>query len=467
MYMVERWKNFYDQLGKEPKLQGALAGVSIRSRETGDLLYDHMGDIRLHPASNMKIFSCAAGLAILGESYTFSTELWIDGETENQKLIGNLYLKGKGDPTLLQSDFDNLATVLKEKGIREVHGNVIADDTWYDNVRLSQDLNWNDEHYYYGAQVSALSASPNEDYDSGTVMLTISPGKSVGEKPIISLKPNTKYINLINNAVTVEMQHEDDEADITVIREHGNNNVVIEGNIPFYSASIQEYVAVWEPTEYALELFARSLKQVGITYTGELHTGTTPEHATLVFSRKSMPLKDLSIPFMKLSNNGHGEIIVKEIGKVMKGEGSWEAGLVVLNNVLEKLGVDTSNIVLRDGSGISHVTLIPPNVISKFLFRIQDEPWFNSFYRSLPVAGNENRMVGGTLNDRMFGLNVHAKTGTIMGVSTLSGYLTTNEGEELIFSIMLNNLLDEEDGPAIIDRLVDYIITEASKTIVT
>lgn len=462
--MDMKWTRFEELVKLEPKLEGALVGVSIRSRETGQLLYEHMGNTRLHPASNMKLFTCAAGLEVLGEDYVFPTELWVDGDIVGDRLDGNLYIKGKGDPTLLQADFEKLAKVLLGYGIKEINGNIIGDDTWYDAVRLSQDLNWNDEHQYYGAQVSALTVSPNEDYDSGTVMLTIIPGDNVGDRPEIVLNPYTKYITITNKVVTLEIGSEE-EADITVTRQHGNNNVVLEGTIPKYSATINKWVSVWEPSEYALEIFSRSLKQVGINYTGQLKRGETSKDARQLFVRNSISLRELAIPFMKLSNNGHGEIIIKELGKVKRGEGSWESGLEVLNNYLEDIGIDPSKLVIRDGSGISHVTLIPANVITDLLCRIQDRNWFTSFYRSLPVAGNGDRMIGGTLHDRMYGLPVVAKTGTIMGVSTLSGYLTTRQGEELVFSIMLNNLLDEEDGPQIIDRLVEFIITEKSKTI--
>jgi serine-type D-Ala-D-Ala carboxypeptidase/endopeptidase (penicillin-binding protein 4) len=465
--MDEKWRNFQRLLKKEIKLQGSLAGISIRSRETGELLYEHLGDTRLHPASNMKLFTCASGLAVLGEDYTFSTELWFDGELKENTLVGNLYMKGKGDPTLLQNDFERLARIVNERGIQEIKGNIIGDDTWYDEVRLSQDLNWNDEHYYYGAQVSALTASPNEDYDTGTVMLTISPGTKPGEQPEITLTPVTNYINITNKAVTIESNHVEDEAEISVIRQHGTNDVIVEGCIPLNSESLKEWVAVWEPTDYAMELFHNALQKIGVRVDGKVTRGVTPKQAELLYVRESISLAELNVPFMKLSNNGHGEMIVKELGRAVKGEGDWDCGLDVLEKTLEKFGVDTRNLVIRDGSGISHVTLIPPNEISKFLFRIQKEPWFNSFYFSLPVAGEEDRMVGGTLNDRMKGLKVTAKTGTIMGVSTLSGYLTTKEGEELIFSIMLNNLLDEEDGPDIIDRLIEHIITAKSKTIAT
>ncbi|MEN2766656.1 D-alanyl-D-alanine carboxypeptidase/D-alanyl-D-alanine endopeptidase [Ornithinibacillus xuwenensis] len=465
--MNEFWDSFESKFKKEAKLTGSLIGVSIRSRKSGELEYEHMGNIRLHPASNLKLFTCAAGLDVLGEDYLFKTELWTDGEIVDERLLGNLYLKGKGDPTLLIADFERFAHVLKERGISQITGNIIGDDSWYDSVRLSKDLNWSDEHCYYGAQVSALTASPTEDYDSGTIMLEISPTNHAGDSPNITVTPENDYVQIINKAITSYSTTSEEEPELTITRRHGENLVIVEGIIPTDSEAVREWIAIWEPTYYALHLFQQALSKKEIKLNGNIITGTTPSQALLISECQSMPLAELCTPFMKLSNNGHGEVLVKEMGKVMKGDGSWDSGLEVLNSRIQEWGVDIEKLVVRDGSGISHVNLVPANEISKLLFHVQKEKWFPSFYQSLPVAGDQNRMVGGTLRDRLDGLNVNAKTGTIMGVSTLSGYLTTREGEELIFSIMLNNLLDEEDGPPIIDRLVKYIVTEKNRTIVS
>src|SRR5699024_3552638 len=118
---------------------------------------------------------------------------------------------------------------------------------------------------------------------------------------------------------------------------------------------------------------------------------------------------------------------------------------------------DTDKLLIRDGSGISHVNMIPPHTITKLLYDIQGEDWFEVFADSFPVAGEKDRMVGGTLSDRMDGLAGKAITGTIFGVSTLSGYLESTRDDSLIFSIMLNYVLDEEDAPAIEDELVKII----------
>src|SRR5699024_7308427 len=165
----------------------------------------------------------------------------------------------------------------------------------------------------------------------------------------------------------------------------------------------------------------------------------------------------LMIQFKKQRNNNHAEIFVKEMGKVKRNEGSGEDGLKVMEEALADLDMDTDKLLIRDGSGISHVNMIPPHTITKLLYDIQGEDWVEVFADSFPVAGEKDRMVGGTLSDRMDGLAVEAKTGTIFGVSTLSGFLKRTRDETLIFSIMLNNLVDEQDGPELADELVKII----------
>ncbi|WP_243354547.1 D-alanyl-D-alanine carboxypeptidase/D-alanyl-D-alanine endopeptidase [Bacillus litorisediminis] len=446
-------------LQNEPKLRGAIAGVSIRSRETGEILYEHLSDIRLRPASNLKLFTAAAALSILGEDYTFETDVLTDGDLEGEALKGNLYLRGKGDPTLLPEDLDMFAKTLREQGIRKIHGDLIGDDTWYDHIRYSVDLTWTDETFYYGAQVSALTVSPSEDYDTGTVLVTIKPGK-IGEQPTLSLYPDTDYVKIVNQTVTVAAGS-DAETDIEPERQHGGNTIYIKGTIPNNVSEEKIWVAVWEPTDYALALFKQSLEKHGIVLEGEVKAGKTPERARVLTNHTSIPLKQLLVPFMKLSNNGHGELLVKEMGKVIYGEGSWAKGLQVLVEELKKLGVDISTLVLRDGSGISHVNLIPAHEVSQLLFSVQSQSWFPAFLESLPIGGEKERMVGGTLRERMDGPElqgrIRAKTGTIETVSSLSGYLDTKSGQPLIFSIILNNLLDSDWGKMVEDEIVKIL----------
>lgn len=452
--------NEINQILKDKRLSGTTTGISIRKASTGDVIYNHLGDSRLQPASSLKLLTGAAALDVLGEDFRFTTEVLSDGIIQGSVLHGNIYLKGKGDPTLLKEDFDTLARNLKEKGIKQVNGNLIGDDTWYDNVRLSPDITWTDEPYYYAAQVSALTASPNKDYDSGTVIVEAFPNKTVGMSAVIKVYPETDVMKVMNRSITVGRKV---SRDITITRQHGTNNIIIEGTIPFESNAAREWITVWEPTFYALDLFKRSLQDHGILFSEEprVALGKTPTKAVLLTSKESIPLKDLFNPFMKLSNNGVAEVLAKEMGKYVYGEGSWKNGLRVIEEYAGKVGLNMDMVQLRDASGMSYINTISANELSKLLYEVQKEPWYDTFLTSLPVAGNSDRFVGGTLRNRVNIVgNVKAKTGRLLAVSSISGYVETKDGEIMTFSILINNHVD---GVKPVEDLIVSAITNYQK----
>ncbi|KAA0550423.1 D-alanyl-D-alanine carboxypeptidase/D-alanyl-D-alanine-endopeptidase [Bacillus sp. BGMRC 2118] len=439
---------------QNPILTGAIAGISIRDANSGQLLYDHNGNSRLQPASNLKLVTAITALSVLGEDYTFQTEVLTDGALKDGLLLGNVYLRGKGDPTLLVEDLERLSKKLRELGVSSVRGDIIYDDTWFDDVRYSVDLPWSDEATYYGGQVSALNLSPDRDYDAGTIIVEVRPEK-VGIPPKVEIYPNTDYVCIVNKAKTVD---EEGIKNVTITREHGKNEIVIKGTIPTKSTLQKEWISTWNPSAYTAHVFQDTLQASGITFQGKVRSGTTPDNAKEMAVDTSIPLSEIVMNFMKQSNNGIGEVLVKEIGKKVHNEGSWDKGLQVVKEELKKYEINTDSLIIRDGSGISHVNSMKANDFTTILYSVQQEKWFTSFHNSLPVAGSGERIIGGTLFHRMHnlpdGVEVRAKTGTISTVSTLSGYIITKSGKKLAFSILLNHLLDEKKGKKLEDEIV-------------
>lgn len=428
-----------DTILSSPALDGADVGLVVRTVD-GETVYSHAADRRQQPASNAKLVTSAAALDVLGPDYRFQTTVHTTGRRHGPVVDGDLYLKGTGDPTMLAADYDALAAQVAGAGITFVKGRLVADDTWFDDVRLGTSWAWDDEPYYYSAQISALTAAPDTDYDAGSVIVKVAPGPN--GQAIVTTEPPTDYVTIANTAVTGPAGSANT---ISVDRVHGGNTVTVTGSIPSGGAATTEWMAVWEPTGYAAALFRAALHRHGVRVLGPTTRAALPARATTVATRQSMPLRELLTPFLKLSNNMHAEILVKAMGRATRGQGTWSAGLAAVADRLRAYGLDPSRLSLRDGSGLSRMDQIAPDQLATLLGAAHGRPWFADWYDALPIAGEADRMVGGTLRSRMRDTpaagNVHAKTGSLTGVSSLSGYVTTANGQQWVFSMVTNNAI--------------------------
>lgn len=431
-----------DALLADPRYRGSEVAVVVRDAQSGNTLYDHNGDLRLLPASNTKLFTSSAGMDLLGPDFRFKTDVLTTGRWAGGTLRGDLFLRGGGDPTILADDYADLAGQLSAAGIRQVTGDLVADDTFFDHQRLGPFWSWDDEPFYYSAQISALTVAPNTDYDSGTVIVNTRPAAAAGQPAQVSLQPETGYVTIVNDAVTGPAGSDNT---ISVEREHGNNIIHVTGSIPAGGDLDQEWSTVWEPTGYAADVFRRALAAKGIQLIGRVRDAATPAGARVLASHQSMTLGQMLIPWLKLSNNMHAEHVTKTIGAEIDGQGSWDAGVSEIGNDVKTLDVDTSTTHMVDGSGLSRGDDIPPDQIANLLVAVQGRPWFQQWYDALPIACNPARFVGGTLRSRMCGTaaanNLHAKTGSLTGASALSGYVTDADGKRLVFSMVSNNVL--------------------------
>ncbi|MFH8370351.1 D-alanyl-D-alanine carboxypeptidase/D-alanyl-D-alanine-endopeptidase [Streptomyces sp. NPDC018031] len=432
-----------DAILDDPRLAGGAAGVVVADAATGDIRYEHRGTDRLMPASNTKLVTSAAAMELLGPDHRFSTDVLTDGRLRGSVLTGDLYLRGTGDPTMLARDYDRLAADLAAKGVKRVTGRLIADDTRFDTQRLGRSWAGDDESAYYAAQISPLTVAPDTDYDAGTVIVRTAPGGSAGTRPRVTVTPANDHVRIENRATTVAQGSPNT---LGVERRHGGNTITVTGNLPLGAAPATQWVSVWEPTGYAAAVFADALAGHGVRVDGAVRLGlATPADAVPLATHRSMPLKELLVPFMKLSNNNHAEVLTKAIGHRTAGRGTWSAGLAAIGGYLKRIGVDPAALRQVDGSGLSRLNTIPAREFTALLLAVREEPWYADWYASLPVACGPDRLTGGTLRSRMCGTpaarNARAKTGSLTGASALSGYVTDADGRELVYSIVLNNHL--------------------------
>ncbi|MDQ2585448.1 D-alanyl-D-alanine carboxypeptidase/D-alanyl-D-alanine endopeptidase [Saccharothrix yanglingensis] len=425
----------------DPGFRGADVGLVVRRADTGEPVFGSGGARRGQPASNGKLLSSAAVLDVLGPDHRFSTTVSASGALRGGVLAGDLHLRGTGDPTVLAADYDALAAKVAGSGVRLVLGRLVGDDTWFDSVRLGTGWAWDDEPYYYNAQISALTVSPDTDYDAGTVVVRVAPG-AAGAPATVTTEPPTDHVTIDSTAVTGPAGS---ASNVSVERRRGTNVISVRGSVPAGGGAESEWSTVEDPAGLVTSLFRDALSRHGVRVLGGTSTGATPAGARPLGEHLSMPLSRLLVPFMKLSNNMHAEILVKSAGRAAFGEGSWDAGLRAVSAKLGGLGVDAAALSLWDGSGLSRMNQVSPDQVASLLLAARGRPWFPVWYDSLPVAGASDRMVGGTLRNRMRGTpaegNAHAKTGSLTGVSALSGYVTTAAGTPLVFSMISNNTL--------------------------
>lgn len=437
-------------LGAPPASKGEW-GLLIADAQTGAVLYEKNAGDYFVPASNMKLFTTALALAKLGPEYRFRTTLETHGMLSSDgKLSGDLYLVGRGDPNLSnrkfpydgKEEFDGppekvlaeLAASLATKGVKEIKGDVVGDDSYFPRQAYPDGWEIGDMVWEYGAAISAIVV------DDNTVVLTLTPGVRLSEPVQATLEPATPDFAVQNDAVTSAA---DVKADLTISREPGSKLVVVSGILPAGSAPRKLTLALHEPAEHAAMLLIRQLAAVGIKVDGTFQSMHRPEADSTVprsvlAEHVSIPLGDAVKLVNKVSQNLHTEMLLRASARQT---GVWNSPDDLAKypaDFYAAVGIAVGDVQQTDGSGLSRHDLVTPRALVTLLQYAQTQPWFQPYYDSLPIAA-----VDGTLQDRMKNTiaagRIHAKTGSIEHVRTRSGYAETPGGRRLIFAFLGNN----------------------------
>jgi serine-type D-Ala-D-Ala carboxypeptidase/endopeptidase (penicillin-binding protein 4) len=504
-------------------LQRAHWGLDVVDAATGKVIFSRNPEQLFLPASNTKLFTTAAALAIAGPDYRYRTTVEAEGRMDSHgRLMGDLVIVGRGDPNIsgrtlpyaLRTQrtpphtqiLEEMADQVARSGLKIVDGDLVGDDAYYAFERYAEGWAQDDLQWIDGAPVSALSFNDN------VIFLNIQPGEQPGEKAVITLEPENSYYEVENRAVTTAAGA---AKKIGIHREPGARKIVLWGSLPVGDAGMKEPLAIDDPAEFVAQLFRSLLERRGIIVRGKTRARhgeaaqffdpppqTLPAPgmenpgagAQTVARQNQLPgvpvsagpaqrapeadapagnpvlAEHLSLPLLedvrvtnKTSQNLHAELMLRLAGKLTGAGGSFEGGSAALRQFLLKAGLKEDEFVFLDGSGLSRRDLVTPAATVQLLLYASRQPWGAAFEESLPVSGVDGSLAERFLNTPAGGL-VHAKTGTLSHVNALSGYGQTKPGRRFVFSIFCNNHnLPGSKMLAAIDEIVQLLVSEEKK----
>jgi len=400
------------------------AAIRIISLTEGETLYDLNGELTLTPASNQKLFTSACALSELGPAYLFRTGVFVDTAAPPRIIV-----RGSGDPLLTTKDLDTLAAAIRAAVPPESSWTVAGDLSMFDDLSRGEGWTWDDEPDPSAMFISPLSLNGN------TVRVLVRPGKSPGDSARVEIDPPTSYVEIENTATTDTAGSRSTVKVSRNWREH-LNSITVKGLVSPRDTLIDVTLSITDPHWYTLTVLREKLEAWGLRCNGIL-LDTVPRGAPEI-ARRSHRLDSVLTYMNTVSDNLSAENVLKTIAAERIGiPGSAAGGAEIVRRFLAETGIDTSRIVIADGSGVSRYNLTSASAITTLLASMKRRTdLFRSWYQTLPAAG-----VSGTISGRMRGTpaegNLRAKTGTLEGVSSLSGYVTTAEGEELAFSILM------------------------------
>lgn len=485
---VLRFRTRAEKILADSAAQKALWGILIADRDTGETLYDLNADRFFTPASNAKIFTTAFALASLGPDYKFHTTLESPGSLgADGHLDGDLILIGRGDPDLsnvkipfvgkLEHDgpsdrvLAELADAAVAKGLREVGGDIVADDSYFPYDPYPAGWSIGDQFFSFGAPVSAIAFNEN------TLSVIVTPSAQAGDPATFVVDPSAA-----GGSITVHFTTSaaGDNPDIGVGRQPGENFIFLRGTIPLGHSPMRLDFAMIDPAMVAGQTLRQLLEARGVRVTGSVRVkhaappvscislNTTLVHADCLVQAAPYPLvlaEHVSPPLIqsvqltnKVSQNLHAELYLRTVAREKAGYGATDAGLWLEQDFLKLAGVPEGDVVLSDGSGLSPDDLVTPRAAVDVLRFATAQPWGEDYISSFPVAGFDGTLENRMKNSAAYG-RIAAKTGTLEHVHSLCGFATTQRGERLIFAMFGNNNPQKgRDSTSTLDELAAAMV---------
>ena len=453
-------RQYIDSLVDGPEFRSANWGLLVVDPGRGDTLYSRNADKLFMPASNMKLLTGAAALVQLGPDYRWTTTLLQRGVVRDSALLGDLVVRGNGDPSISAhmqkgdalAPLRSLADSLRARGVSRVHGRLVAAPSPFTDAPLGYGWSWSDLDESYSAGIDALY------FNEGFTEVVVRGGTHTGDPVRATTRPATTFPALIVRARTVaRLSSSSSAADsaaardgIMVSQDSSRTGVLVAGAIAEGDSAVVEITFRDQQAAYLLAL-REALASRGIVV-DEARSDTTARMSPIA-TLQSPTLREVLPFFEKPSQNQIGELLLKTLALAKTGAGRADSGSMVVARQIMAWGAEKDGFAIHDGSGLSRHDYVSPRTLVHVLAAMQRQPEFAIFYDALPIAG-----VDGTIGSRMKGTpaagNVHAKTGTLDKARSLSGYVTTADGRVLVFSALCNNYTTPT---RVVDRVSDAI----------
>ena len=428
------------------------ASIYILDANTGKSIFKKNSGLSMIPASNTKLFTTAAALNLMGATHEFSTKILIDSMDLDKGLVnGNLYIKGFGHSTFTTDELDSLVEVLKSVGVKIISGNIVADDSYFDDLYIRDDWIIDERANVRLPPVSALVINRNQ------FVITLKSRGKIGSKLGYSIKPDCSFIEVDMNA---NVTRNNSRPRIKSSQKGERIKVTVSGGLRQRKSTRSYVINIGNPPLYFASILKERLQKVGINVLGKTETGITPP-ASRELASVGIGLDSLIALINKFSNNYLAECLFKALGAYYSNDqgNSFYATQAVLSSFEGEDIIDDETAVV-DGSGISRFNTITSGSIVRLLHRIyNDKNLYENFYRSLAISGVDGTLKNRPLNTFIKG-NFHGKTGTLNGVTALSGYVTNRQNHTYIVSIIMEY---KSKGSGFHKDIEDKILIELTK----